>query len=149
MNTGYVLLHQHIKKVQLNMQEIVTKLGYRSIGHDESKYTEAEYALVHNKARLNTTKYMSDAYKKLLEDVRPAIDAHVENNSHHPQYHENGINDMDIIDLLEMLADWKAACEDSVDGSLTQSLDKNVSRFNISEELESLLRRTSQTLGWL
>ena len=40
---------------------------------------------------------------------KPAIDHHYANNRHHPEHWPNGINDMTLMDLIEMLADWKAA----------------------------------------
>ncbi len=56
---------------------------------------------------------------------------------------------MNLIDIFEMLADWKAATERHDDGSLGRSLTIQASRFNISPQLQSILYNTARDLGWL
>lgn len=60
----------------------------------------------------------------------------------------SGISGMTLFDILEMLADWKAATERHADGNLASSLDINVKRFCISPEMEKILRSTIAELGW-
>lgn len=60
-----------------------------------------------------------------------------------------GIRAMSLLDLIEMLADWKAAGERHADGSLEKSLEHNAKRFEISPELQTILRKTATELRWL
>ena len=56
---------------------------------------------------------------------------------------------MGLLDLTEMLCDWKAATERHADGDLDRSITLNRERFGFGDEIERLLRRTAERLGWL
>jgi len=43
--------------------------------------------------------------------MKPAIEHHYKNNRHHPEHFNNGIDEMNLVDLIELLCDWKAASE--------------------------------------
>lgn len=60
-----------------------------------------------------------------------------------------GLDGMDLLDVLEMLCDWKAAGERHADGSLAKSLEVNRERFGISPQLEKIMRNTAVSLGWI
>jgi hypothetical protein len=47
-----------------------------------------------------------------------------------------------------MLCDWVAASERYKDGSPAQSLGINRTRFNISDQLYSILQNTVRELNW-
>lgn len=79
----------------------------------------------------------------------PALRHHYDNSRHHPEHFYDGIKSMDLIDLLEMLADWHAAGFRHADGSLAKSLAINKERFGISDELLGLLERTAKNRGWV
>lgn len=60
-----------------------------------------------------------------------------------------GINGMTLLDLLEMVADWKAAIDRSGGtGSVLKSIELNRKRFNISDQLADVLANTVRTAGW-
>lgn len=50
---------------------------------------------------------------------------------------------MNLIDLLEMMADWKASTYRQHDGNLLQSIEKNAKRYNISPQLLKLMKNTA------
>jgi hypothetical protein len=56
---------------------------------------------------------------------------------------------MSLLDVIEMLADWKAATERHADGDLDRSITHNPERFGYGDEIERLLRSTAIELGWL
>jgi len=62
---------------------------------------------------------------------------------HKPQL---GINGMNLIDILEMLVDWKAAGERHANGCIRKSIDINAKRFNLSPQLEMILHNTADLL---
>lgn len=76
-------------------------------------------------------------------------------NGAYPGYHETslilqpGIDRMGMLDLLEMLCDWKAASLRHADGDLRQSIETNQTRFQYSDEMKNLLLRTAQELQLL
>jgi hypothetical protein len=59
------------------------------------------------------------------------------------------VDGMSLLDVLEMLCDWKAAGERHADGSIERSLSVNKARFNISPQLHAILENTARELGWL
>ena len=75
----------------------------------------------------------------------PALAHHYANNRHHPEHHKNGVDDMTLIDVLEMLIDWKAASERHNDGNILKSIEKNADRFGLSPQLVKILENTAKT----
>jgi hypothetical protein len=84
----------------------------------------------------------------MLSDLKPTLDHHYANNSHHPEHFEKGINDMDLFDIVEMLADWKAATERHDNGDIHKSLEINKDRFHLSEQTYNILKNTIKNLNW-
>lgn len=62
---------------------------------------------------------------------------------------ESRVNRMSLLDVLEMLADWKAAGMRHADGDFSKSLEINQARFKISDQLQNVLINTAQELGWI
>jgi hypothetical protein len=111
------------------------KLFWRALKHDLSKYrwSEASY-FAKTIFDLKHSTYGSEEYKKMLASIQPAIEVHYKRNRHHPEYHENGVNDMTKLDKLEMLADWKAATMRHKNGDIYKSIEINQSRFGYDDE---------------
>jgi hypothetical protein len=123
--------------------------------------------------------YGSDEYRAQLKKIKPAIQHHYDHNTHHPEHyqyeecnicfhrhHRNyvgqcercgngifttrpGIEGMSLLDLLEMLCDWKAAGERHADGSIARSIEVNENRFFFSPQITQILRNTALELGWM
>ena len=60
----------------------------------------------------------------------------------------SGVDGMSLLDVIEMLCDWKAAGERHADGSIDRSLKVNRERFKISDQLHAILENTVRELGW-
>lgn len=133
----------HINKVNQNIKNFLHVMLVRGRKHDASKLEEHELPIFEEYTpKLATTTYMSDDYKKYLKEMKPALDHHYGVNSHHPEFYANGISDMSLFDITEMLMDWKAAVERHNDGDIFKSLEMNIKRFNISPDLSKILYRT-------
>ena len=61
---------------------------------------------------------------------------------------QSRINGMSLIDVIEMLADWKAAGMRHSDGSIEKSLEINRKRFGVSDQLFRILSNTVKELEW-
>ncbi len=59
-----------------------------------------------------------------------------------PAVMQGGINEMNLIDLMEMICDWAAATKRHEDGCLMDSLVANRDRFGISPQLSRILKNT-------
>ena len=135
--------YKHVKLVSKNINIFIKELLTRAENHDSSKFEEPELSVYAKfTSELAKTEYSSKEYKELLEKVRPAIEHHYANNFHHPENWKNGIDDMDLLDILEMLADWKAATMRMKSGNIKKSIEINAERFNINPQLKRVLENT-------
>lgn len=135
--------YKHVKKVRSYLDRFVKELLHRGENHDNSKFEEPELSIFAEKTyKLKDTEYGSEEYKKLLEEVKPAIIHHYSKNRHHPEHWVNGINDMDLLDISEMLCDWKAATERNKDGNIRKSLEINAQKYDIHPQLRKILENT-------
>ena len=60
----------------------------------------------------------------------------------------SGVNGMDLLDVVEMLCDWKAAGMRHADGDILKSLKINRERFNIEPQLYEILVNTVKRMEW-
>lgn len=60
----------------------------------------------------------------------------------------SGIYGMSLLDLIEMLADWKAAGMRHANGNITQSLEINRKRFGMSDQIFMVFQNTVKELDW-
>ena len=141
---------EHKLRVADLMIEVVTQLQKRAVHHDDSKFSEKEFdSFARVTPLLAETTYGSKEYRANLDLIRPAIDAHQSSNRHHPEFHANGFSGMTLVDVLEMLCDWKAASERHNDGEILRSIHINKERFGYGDDVERLLMNTALDAGWI
>lgn len=123
----------------------------RAVRHDLSKTQPPEVDLFDRMTpRLATMTYGSPEYMASLAELKPALDHHYAVNAHHPEHRPNGVNGMTLVDLLEMIADWKAATERmGGTGDLRKSVAFNKDRFGITDQLAEILLNTAEHFGWI
>lgn len=138
---------RHIERVRNLLNIAIKELLNRAEKHDQSKLEEPEVALfTEYTPKLASTTYGSQEYEDLKKAIKPALDHHYANNRHHPEHHKNGLDDMNLIDLLEMLLDWKAASERHNNGNIRKSIEINGDRFNMSPQLIRIFENTVKDL---
>ncbi len=139
--------YEHIGRVRRYLGRAIVALLDRADGHDASKLVDPERETFDRVTPLlHGLSYGSAEYRAALESMGPALAHHYAANRHHPEFHAAGINGMTLIDLIEMLCDWRAATERHADGDLRRSLRQNQVRFGYSDELLGLLERTAEVL---
>jgi hypothetical protein len=135
--------YKHVREVRENMRKFINDLLSRSLKHDDSKFESPEAEIFgDNTHLLAQTEYGSPEYHALLEKVKPAIEHHYAKNRHHPEHHPKGVNDMTLIDLVEMLADWKAATARNKNGNIRKSIEINAKRYNMDAQLKQIFENT-------
>lgn len=133
--TNFVTM-RHIERVRNLINNCVKNLLDRGENHDQSKLEDPEVsAFTEYTPKLAECTYGSEEYRGYLEAIKPALEHHYANNSHHPEFYKNGIDDMNLLDLVEMLCDWKAASERHNDGNIRKSIEINGKRFEMSPQL--------------
>jgi hypothetical protein len=137
----------HVRRVGELMAQAVHELTLAISRHDESKFGRDELPVFARlQPRLAASTYGSDEYKTMLGELGPALAHHYAHNTHHPEHHADGVGGMDLLDVLEMLCDWKAATERHDDGCIGRSLTLNKERFGYGDEVAGILRRTAERL---
>lgn len=140
---------KHIHQVRKFLYKFIEELDERAKEHDQTKLEEPEASILaeHTDA-LASTPYadadgnMTPEYEALLVQVQPALDHHYANNRHHPQHWPDGVDDMTLVDLVEMLCDWKAATQRNKCGNIRRSVEANAKRFGMSEQLTKIFENT-------
>jgi hypothetical protein len=142
---------KHSLRVGILMGQPIRELVTRSTQHDHSKTVMPEQTVFDEfTPKLQRSTYGSEEYKGFLAAMKVGLEHHYANNRHHPEHFgDAGINGMTLVDLIEMLADWKAATERHDDGSLTKSLTIQKERFGISDQLADILENTARWFEWL
>ena len=142
--------YKHKQLVNKFMNQVIQRLGERAINHDNSKLEdfEADIFAQHN-SKLADCTYGSEEDKKTLEELKDALDHHYAKNRHHPQHWPNGIKDMDLVDLIEMICDWLAASKKHDNGNIYESLEKNQKRFRYSDNDKNFYKTTSSRIETL
>lgn len=141
----------HSRRVDALLLEIICELQLRLTRHDESKFLNPVEKAMFDEftPKLRDSTFGSEEYKGYLRQMGDALREHYAGNRHHPEHFPNGVNDMTLIDVIEMFADWKAATERHADGDLAKSLLIQQERFGLSPQLVSILHNTAVEAGWL
>jgi len=136
---------QHIMRVRTILDEFASELLVRGACHDKSKLDRPEVeAFTEWTPKLAASTYDSDEYKAMKQKLGDALAHHYAKNRHHPEHWANGIDDMNLIDLVEMFCDWKAATERHHDGNLNTSIKKNAVRFSMNPQLVKIFENTAE-----
>ena len=136
---------KHIEKVRYYIRMITDRLTTRGVNHDKTKLESPEVELfTEYTPRLASTQYGSEEYKESLAGLKPALDHHYANSRHHPEHFNKGISDMNLVDIVEMLCDWKAASERQRDGNLLKSIEQNAQRFGYDDQLKQIFLNTAK-----
>jgi hypothetical protein len=138
---------KHIARVKHFIGAIAHELTKRGVQHDASKLQSPEKETFDELTpKLKELKYDSPEYRESLKELGTALEHHYNANSHHPEHYENGIDDMNLLDIVEMFCDWAAATERTKDGNLEVSIEKNKIRFGMSDQLVNIFRNSIELL---
>ena len=145
MNSTKFHTLRHIEVVRNYINEVIKLLMDRGEKHDQSKMQSPEVEIFTKfTPMLRKSTYGSPEYYENLKEMTVALTHHYSHNRHHPEYHENGMQDMNLIDLIELLIDWKAASLRHANGDIWKSIELNQERFGYSNEMKDLLKRTME-----
>ncbi len=141
---------RHSRRVDELLLQLITDLQARLTKHDQSKMEPPEKEMYDRVTpRLKASTYGSEEYKGFLADMGEGLAHHYAKNRHHPECHEDGVNGMTLVDVAEMVCDWKAATERHDDGSLEKSFPIQAKRFDLAPQLVDIMRNTAIELGWI
>jgi len=138
---------RHMEAVRNYLNACIKNILSRQENHDQCKLENPEADIFEEYTpKLRECTYGSDNYKQFLKEMGTALEHHYAVSTHHPEHYAEGVNDMNLLDLLEMLCDWKASSLRHNDGNILKSIDLNTKRFKMSKQLVSILKNTSRWL---
>lgn len=138
---------KHIDTVRNYIRIFTDALTTRGVKHDASKLESPEIEVFTEVTpKLAQLTYGSQEYDDSLKELDMALQHHYASNRHHPEHFTNGIDDMTLIDIVEMLCDWKAASLRQHDGNLLKSIEINADRFGYGDQLKNILLNTAKLL---
>ena len=152
MNTdrAAVITYKHIARVRQLLGEFAIEMIKRGDRHDASKFTPEELEPLQRMQDLiekeGQAQFGTDEYKRRTALLGDMIIHHRQRNSHHPEHYPDGVNGMDLFDLVEMFFDWKAASERAE--SSVMHLDAACDKYKIDGPLRSILHNTAKRLGY-
>jgi hypothetical protein len=138
---------KHIEMVRKYLRIITDALTTRGVKHDASKLESPEVEVFTEATpKLAEMTYGSEEYKASLEEIHTALEHHYASNRHHPEHFPNGIEDMTLVDIVELLCDWKASSLRHHDGNLLKSIEINADRFGYDEQLKKIFINTAKLI---
>ncbi len=136
---------KHIESVRKYIRIFIDKLTKRAVEHDKLKLESPEVEIfTEYTPKLASSTYGSEEYNGFLKEMNVALQHHYANYRHHPEHFDKGINDMNLIDIVEMLCDWKAASLRQNDGNLLKSIELNAKRFGYDDQLKQIFINTAK-----
>lgn len=136
---------KHIENVRKFIRIFVDKLTQRGVDHDRPKLESPEVEIfTEYTPKLAETEYGSEEYKGYLKEMNVALEHHYAKCRHHPEHFEHGIDDMNLVDIVEMLCDWKAASMRHNDGNLLKSIEINAKRFGYDDQVKHIFLNTAK-----
>lgn len=138
---------EHVEFVRSLLNKICDKLIERGQTHDSSKLLppEIDYFVKYTPI-LASLQYGSKEYAETLENMKPALEHHYANSRHHSEHFPDGINGMNLVDIVEMLCDWYAAAKRNKSGNILKSISVNKERYGMSDDLTNILKNTADML---
>lgn len=126
---------RHNRLVRAFIAQLSNALGMRGLEHDTSKFGFDEFGtIVRIKGIARRFAYGSPEYGSELDANREALNAHLLHNSHHPECHAGGIDDMSLLDIVEMVCDWKAANAMYGKPTWEEAVKIHTERFGLKEK---------------
>lgn len=135
---------KHIRLVGKMLHMVAAELMRRADTHDQSKLERPEVQMFTEfTSKLATCTYGSPEYEAFRKAMGPALAHHYANNDHHPEHFKSGVDDMNLVQLIEMFCDWKASSTRHNDGNIRKSIEHNANRFLICPQLVRILENTA------
>lgn len=136
--------HDHRRHVDRGLRDIATELVVRANMHDRSKMEPEEREIYKRVTpEFANVQYGTPEYEAVKAKLGPALDHHYQHNDHHPEHFENGIAQMDLMQLAEMTVDRYAAWKRNPTISLMESLEIMRKQYGVQSQLFAIIVNTT------
>lgn len=125
------------------LSRVIEELTRRAVLHDVSKYSDSEF-----QGFIQSAYYVLGPWGKenipdeVRKRLRESMTKHHEANDHHPEHFQCGMEDMDLIQLLEMAIDWKSAMIRHGNFDIEENVRVGQTRFGYPDFFAKILVNT-------
>lgn len=138
---------RHIERVRNLLNTMAIDLLRRGELHDQTKMEPPEVGpFTKMTPELSKLTFGTPEYEESKKQLGEALTHHYARNRHHPQHWKRGIRDMNLLDIIEMFCDWKAASERHDDGNLRKSIQINGEKYQFPPELVEIFENTVEVV---
>ncbi len=141
---------KHKKSVGNALRALADELYKRADSHDDSKLQMPELGMLINMDKSKRPVYGSPEYYEHIKKNQAFFDHHYRGNSHHPEHYKNGVHDMDLVDVIEMIADWCSYSKNLSIQEICNLIEQQSKRFGFGEEVADIFKNTMfNYFSWL
>lgn len=141
-----ITIIRHINLVRFNLNKIAHRLKEKATVHDSSKYSIDEFEGFKEINRIaREHPFGSKEYKDSIKNNQ-AVALHYSRNTHHPEHYQDGIDGMNLLDIIEMVADWKAASDTYGLTTFKESLEIQKGRYKLTSEQWYMINKIAECL---
>lgn len=148
--SAIAVTEKHIARVHALLSMAAVELLTRGSLHDRSKFSEEEIGPLSDMQEVidrdGQAPYGSTEYRRRTAMLGPMLKHHYANNSHHPEYYHDGVDGMDLFDVVEMFFDWKAASERGEEPAM--NINAACERHRVSPQLKRIFENTADNLDY-
>lgn len=135
----------HKKDVMNLINLIIIELHNRKNVHDDSSLDPSEVeVLAYYSDFIKEDSYINEETLTYMKEIKNVLNIHFQKNRHHPEHFKNGIKDMNLIDIIEMLCDWKTTMAEDED--IISVIKKNKKIYKFSDDLMNILINTATSI---
>lgn len=127
---------EHRTLVRQQMRRLAHALLEAADVHDLSKFAPAEFLGFANLGRaVRDMEFGSPEYEMAMKMYADTIALHHADNPHHPECHPyGGIKVMNLVEIIEMVADWGAAAATYRNASFGKGVKIQTKRHNLDPQ---------------
>lgn len=143
---AFSIIYHHKFVVLQHINIIIQDLIKRAEEHDMSKFSESEFAgLIAAHEDIQAHPFGTPEHEEARKKHSTVFNSHYKENRHHPEHFENGVEGMTLVDLIEMLCDWKSSSMRTSEGSIENSIKSAAEKYNIEPQLLKILENTAES----
>jgi Family of unknown function (DUF5662) len=138
---------QHIQWLMEGMCWIQSQLMLRMLTHDRTKIEADELdAYAEIVPHFKDFEYGTEEHEAHGNKLEGAWTHHTSHNKHHVEHFEQGMVDMTLIDIIEMVCDWRAASLRSGSFDYKRSLEIAKKSNSIPSMLAQIIENTCRVM---
>lgn len=145
-----VTMHQlHVNTL---MKRVSNELRKRGSRHDNSKFSGLEASLgdmYHNEyAKINVLTPSKADVDDYVNKTQAATIEHYKLNDHHVEHFEHGLNDMDLIQIIELVCDSLAHLKERghTDSECVREIERQFINYGASNDIIDVVKNTVKHL---